>query len=127
MAKKDAQGTEAGVSLDPRVFLNPNGYTINWSYLGATVIGGTILAYFEGVARVVLAFANLLLSAPRGLASFFGDVIELVVGFPAVIVDRGWQAAIPFVQDAGIAGFVVAVAIVLATFYVVARVIDRAR
>lgn len=112
------------MSLDPRVFLS--GYSINWSYLGSVLIGGTILAYFEGIARVVLAFANLLLSVPRGLASFFSDVVELVVGFPAVIVDRGWQAAIPFVQDAGIAGFIVALGIVLATFYVVARVVDHA-
>lgn len=118
-------GSSGGGSLNPGEFLS--GYSINWGKLGLAVVGGTILAYFEGVARVVLAFANLVLSIPRWFATYYGDIVELVIGFPALIIDRSWQAALPFVQDAGIAGFIVALAIVLATTYVMALVIDRVR
>lgn len=104
-----------------------DGYRIRWRRLGLTVIGASILAYFEGVVRVILAVFEFLLAFPRGFASFAAAVIGVVIGLPGVILDRGFAAAVPFVLDAGVAGFVVAISIVLATIYVFRTVVSRVR
>jgi len=48
-----------------------------------------------------------------------------VAGLPAVLVERGFAASVPVVLDAGPAGYMVAIAIVLVTLYVAEVVISR--
>ena len=106
------------------VLLDDSG-RIRWRRLGEVSVGATIGAVLSGVASTVLALADVPIALLGGLTSFYGDLIEVVVGTPAVIVERGWLATVPYVLDAGPAGFLLAVVVSLATFYVIARVVDR--
>ena len=74
---------------------------------------------------MLLATVDLPLGLLSGLADFTGELVAVGVGFPVVFVQSGWTGAASFVADAGLAGFVVAVAIVLATLYPLSVVVDR--
>lgn len=111
MAKIPGDG--AGFSLTQFI----DGHRIRWAKVGIAVVGATILAYFEGIVRVLLAFFDQPIRLLGGLASFAGAVVSVVVGTPTVIVEQGWAAAIPFIVDAGLAGFVAALGVVLVAFY----------
>lgn len=100
---------------------------IRWGRLGEVSAGAAIGAVLSGVASVVLAFADVPIALLGGLSSFYGDLISVVAGTPAVIIERGWLATVPYVLDAGPAGFLLAVVVSLATFYIIARVVDRVR
>jgi hypothetical protein len=118
-------GSEELGLLEPERYVN--GPRIQWSVLLTTVFGAGVLAYFEGLVRVFFSIVDIPLALLGGLADFGGQVVDVVAGIPAAIIERGWAAAIPFVIDAGLAGFVVAVAVVLATFYSIEWVVSRVR
>lgn len=109
--------------VDLRRFLD--GYTIRWDRVGLAVVGAGIYAYLQGAAAVLLSLADLPIALLSGLANFLGTLVETAVALPAVIITRGWQAAAQVVLDAGIAGFLVAISIVLVTLYVVALVVNE--
>lgn len=113
----------SGSGGDP--FITDSG--IQWRNLLGTVFGGAVLAYFSGLASIILGIFDIPIALLSGLASFAGDVVTVVAGLPSVIVESGFAAAVPFVVDSGPAGFIVAVGIVLVTLYVVAEVVSRVR
>jgi hypothetical protein len=98
---------------------------IQWGNLLRMVFGGAVLAYFSGIVSVILGIFDIPIALLSGLASFGGEVVAVLAGLPVVIVESGFAAAVPFVVDSGPAGFVVAVAIVLVTLFVVAEVVSR--
>ncbi|WP_226023218.1 hypothetical protein [Halomicrobium salinisoli] len=102
-----------------------SGARIKWRRLGVALFGAGILAYFEGVVAVLLSLADVPLSLLGGLANFSGRFIGLVAGFPAALARGGWAGATQYVLEAGIAGYVFAIVIVLATTGTVAVVVSR--
>jgi hypothetical protein len=102
-----------------------SGTNIQWGRLLRTIFGAGVVAWFSGVASVILGFADIPLALLSGLASFGGEVVTVVVGLPVVVVRAGFGAAVPFVLNAGPAGFLVAVGISLVTLYIVAGVVSR--
>jgi hypothetical protein len=101
-----------------------NGADVEWARLGRTLVGATIGAWFTGLVSVLLGLSDLPLAVAEWLAGFLGKLVELVVGIPAGIVRGSWAPAAAFLEGTGPAGFVLALAIVLLTLYVVARVVN---
>jgi len=101
--------------------------TIDWRKLGLTLVGGGILAYFQGVAATLLSLADIPIGLLAGFADWLGRLVTLLVGYNSRKLWASWRAAGEFVADAGIAGFLVALAIVLTTLYIVAEVVSRVR
>lgn len=106
-------------------FLGGDGVSIQWRQLAVTLFGAGLLAYFEGAIRTFLSLADIPIGLLAGTLDFLGAYVSLSLGFPAVLINAGWAGAIPYVLEAGIAGYLVAITIVLLTMYVVAQVVDR--
>lgn len=106
-------------------FLADGGTRIRWGRVTEVGFGTVIGAMFSGIAALVLNLADVPLALIDGFGEFVGSVIAVVLGFPAVLVERGFAEAAAFVVEAGIAGYLVAVGIALATLYVIAGVLDR--
>jgi len=104
-----------------------SGASIQWGRLGLSLVGATILAYFRGIVEAFLSLADIPIALLSGLADFAGELVTLVAGFPAVIVRGSWRGAIEYVTSAGIAGYVLAIAVVLLSTYFVAEVVSRVR
>jgi hypothetical protein len=115
----DGDGTTVGDFID--------GMSIRWQALLGSIVGASVLAYFQGVVSTILGLFDIPIALLSGLANFGGRVVTVVAGLPAVIVERGFAAAVPFVVDAGPAGFAAALGIVLVTLYIVEGVINRVR
>jgi hypothetical protein len=113
--------------VDWSQFTTDGGIRIDFARVAEVGVGTVISAVFTGWVSVVLGLADLPLALLGGLTDFGGRVIAVVAGLPAVIIERGFAAAVPFVVEAGIAGFLVAVAIVLGTLYSVEWVVSRVR
>ena len=111
--------------VDLSQFLTDGGTRIRWSRVSEVGVGGVLGAIFTGVASVILGIADVPIALLGGLSSFAGELLAIVAGLPAVIVSSGFRGAVPFVLEAGIAGYVVAIAIVLVTLYIVEEVISR--
>jgi hypothetical protein len=111
--------------VELRDFLTDGGTRIDFESVATTGVGAVFGAIFTGVASVVLGLADVPLALLSGLSDFLGAVVGVVAGLPSVIVSSGFAAAVPFVLDAGPAGYVVAIVIVLATLYVAERVVSR--
>lgn len=110
-----------------REYLGPDGVSIRWGYLGATLFGAGLLAWFEGAVATILATGGVLLTPGQWFASFAGAYIEALIGSYTLFIREGWAGAIPFVTSAGIAGYAVAITIVLLTVLPFAWVIARVR
>jgi len=110
-------------------YLNESGSRIgiNWGRLATTLLGASVLAYFEGAAAAVLSLFDIPIGLLGGLASFSGEFLGLLVGFPAALIRSGWSGAVPYVLDAGLVGYVFAIALVLVSLYLAMAVIRRAR
>jgi Zn-dependent membrane protease YugP len=104
-----------------------DGVTIRWRPLAVTLVGAGTLAFFEGIIATILSLADAPIGLFAGFADWLGQLVTLFVGFPASRLWWGWQEAADFVADAGIAGLLVALAIVLTTLYIVAEVVSRVR
>lgn len=104
-----------------------DGVRINWRRLSATIVFAGIFAWFEGVVAVILSLADLPIALISGLTNFYGELAGVVLGFPSVLVNQGFAATVPYVVDAGPAGFLFALVVVLATFYPIAWVISNVR
>lgn len=104
-----------------------DGAQIKWRKLGLSVVGATLIAYYRGLIRVVLSSADIPLSILSGFASFNAEIVRVITRAPAVMLDRGFMAAAGFVATAGPAGYVVALAITLASAYAFAKVAEYAR
>jgi hypothetical protein len=113
--------------VDLSQFLTDGGTRIRFGRVAEVGVGAVFGAIFTGFASVVLGLADIPIALLGGLASFAGDVIGVVAGLPATIVSSGFSAAVPFVLEAGPAGYVAAIGIVLATLYTVEWVISRVR
>ncbi|WP_424001190.1 hypothetical protein ACOZ4I_15700 [Haloarcula salina] len=108
-------------------YIAENGLSVRWGRLLSLIFGAGLFAYFQGAITAFLSLVNVPLGLLSGLASFLGTAASLVYGLPAVIIDRGFVAAIPYVTDAGLAGYVVAVGITLSALYPIAWVVNRVR
>jgi len=108
-----------------RDFLTADGTRIRFGRVAEVGVGAVIAALFTGTVSVVLGLADIPLALLGGLTDFLASVVAIVAGLPSVIVSRGFAAAVPFVLEAGIAGYVVAIAIVLVTLYVAEVVVNR--
>lgn len=108
-------------------FIAENGISIRWRRLATVLFGAGILAWFQGLISAFLSLVDIPLSLASGYAHFLGTMYSVVYGLPAVIINRGFAEAIPFVADAGPAGYLVALGIALATLFPIAWVISRVR
>jgi len=104
-----------------------DGVTIRWRRLAAAIVGASVLAYFEGIVATLLSLADIPISVLARLASFFGDLITVALSVPTSRISFGWAQAAPFVREAGILGFIVALLLVLLMLYIVAEVVSRVR
>lgn len=100
---------------------------IQWGNLLRTVFGGAILAWFSGIVSIILGIADIPIALIAGLGNFLGEVVTVMVRLPAVIIRSGFSAAVPFVLGSGLAGFAVAVGIVLLTVFVASEVLTSVR
>lgn len=103
-----------------------DGADVQWQRLGRTLVGAVFGAIFTGWASIVLGVADLVIRPLEWLAGFLGTLVEVLVGTPARLVEESFDGAVAFVLDAGPLAFVFAVAIVMLTLYVVARVVNVA-
>lgn len=104
---------------DGNQFTTDGGIGINWSRVTEVGVGTVFGAIFTGVVSIILGLADIPLALLGGLSDFLGTVVEVVAGLPALIMRGAWAETIPFILEAGIAGYVVAISIVLLTMYVV--------
>jgi hypothetical protein len=103
-----------------------NGGDIRVGLLATTIFGGAIAALLEGLTAFTLELGALFTLAPRGLAGFGSDLLTVVFGLLQLAARGAFLEAVPFVANAGIAGFVVGVGIVAVAGYAFAWVINRA-
>jgi hypothetical protein len=113
--------------VDLSQFLGPDGIRIRWARLAEVGLGTVVGAVFTGTVSVVLGLFDIPIALAGGFGNFLGELVGVLVGLPSVLVDRGFAAAIPFVLDAGPAGYVVALGISLTTLYIVSWVVSRGR
>lgn len=113
--------------VDWSQFTTDGGIRIDFARVTEVGVGTVFAAVVTGWVSVILGLADIPLALLGGLADFGGQVVAIVAGLPAVIIERGFAAAVPFVLDAGIAGFLVAVVIVLGTLYSLEWVVSRVR
>ena len=99
--------------------------TLLWGSILGTAVGSVVLAIFEGWITTILALLRVPVTWLQGLGDFFGAATRLIYGVPAAIISGSWDQVLPLVESAGILGFVVALAIVLTTLYIVAEVVSR--
>lgn len=111
--------------VDLTQYLGPDGVSIRWERVGAVLSIAGLFALVEGWVRVFFATVGIPVSILDGLGNFTATWYETVLALPAVILERGFVAAVPFVQDAGIAGFVAAITITLLTILPIAWVVNR--
>lgn len=104
-----------------------NGTQIRFRELFTAIFGASLLAYFSGVANFILSLADIPLQLLDFLAAYLGAVVTVIAGLPAVIIRDGFAAAIPFVVDAGPAGYFVALGIGLVTLFIVERGVNYVR
>lgn len=95
-----------------------DGARIQWGKLASVIVGSLVGAIFTGVLKVILRWADAVMGLLQGFAEFNAALVQLRFGVMADIVAQSWQNALAFVESAGPFAFVVAVAIVLTTFYV---------
>jgi hypothetical protein len=109
-------------------FFRSDEYTfLDFGRIAEVGIGTVIGAFFSGATALILALFDIPINLLAGLAGFGGEVVNIVVGIPAVLVDRGFVASVPFVLEAGPAGFVAALAVVLPPLFVLSWVVSRVR
>ncbi|QIO23088.1 hypothetical protein [Haloarcula sp. JP-L23] len=108
-------------------YIAENGVSIRWGRLLTVIFGAGVFAYFQGTISAFLSLVNVPLELLSGLTEFAATAVGVVYDLPAVVINRGFAAAVPYVADAGLAGYVVALTIVLATLYPIAWVVSRVR
>lgn len=113
--------------VDLSQFLTGDGTRIDFARVGEVSVGAVFGAIFTGWVGVILGLADVPIGLLGGLAEFLGDAVVIVAGLPSVLVERGFAGAVPFVLDAGPAGYVVAIGIVLVTLFTVEVVVSRVR
>jgi hypothetical protein len=106
-------------------FLIRDGTRIDFGRVTEVGVGTVFGALFTGIASVVLGLADIPLALLGSLTGFLSAVVTIVAGLPAVIIERGFLAAVPFVLDAGIAGYALAVGVVLLTLFSLEWVVSR--
>lgn len=108
-------------------YIGADGISIRWGRLLTVIFGAGILAAFRGWISAFLSLVDIPIALLSGFADFLGVMAAVVYGLPAVVIDQGFAATVPYVVDAGLAGYLVALAIVLATLYPIAWVVSRVR
>jgi len=108
-------------------YLGDDGIAIRWRRLFVEIVGATILAYFAGIVDIILSLANIPIALLSFLGNYYGQLIELVTDSFATVIFASFQGATQFIINAGPAGLVVAVIIVVATTYSIAEVVSRVR
>lgn len=95
-----------------------DGTSLRWDNLAKLVGGSFIVTGSVGFVRIqqgiVAAFTYLL----GGVAGFYSEAIETLLGWPAQVGIAAWNAATAFVTSFGVPGAVLAVTIGLVTLYV---------
>lgn len=109
-------------------FLNQaDGFTVpDFGRLAQVGVGATFGAFLTGVTSLVLGLFDVPISLLAGLADFLQQVVAVVVGFPGVLIERGFLAAWLFVIESGPAGLVIALGLGATAAYVFQWVISRA-
>jgi hypothetical protein len=111
--------------VDWSQFLTNGGTRIDFGRVAEVGVGTVFGAVFTGIVSVLLGLVDIPLALLGGLTDFLGRVVGIVAGLPAVIIERGFLAAVPFVLDAGIAGYALAVGVVLLTLFSLEWVVSR--
>lgn len=104
-----------------------NGGRVRWRLLGVTIVGGALFAFIEGVIAFLLALADIPVRLLGWLGSFLAALIDVVVGVYPLLVSGAFEESLAFVEGAGFAGYFVALAIGLATLFILSWVVSRVR
>lgn len=112
------RGWVAVVDLD-QFFQTSKRVRLDFGRIAEVAVGTIQGAIGVGVASVVLGIADIPIALLGGLANFGGDFVAVLAGLPAVLATASWQQTLAFINAAGVAGYVAAVAIVLVTLYII--------
>lgn len=104
--------------VDVDEFIGGGGTRIKWGKLLSVIVGATIGAFFQGIVRIMLRWMDASVALLEGVAEFATAVVQLRFGASAQILAQAWRNTLTVVEDAGLFAFVLAIAIVLTTFYV---------
>jgi hypothetical protein len=113
--------------VEPGDYIGANGIAIRWRRLFVEIVGATILAYVTGVVDIILSLADIPIGLLSFVAEWYATLVELVTGSLARILLSSARGAALWVRTTGLAGFLLAIIIVLATTYSVAEVVSRVR
>lgn len=109
-----------GRAVTPEMFVSEDG-SVSWNDLGSTIISVFILVFWYGPINLALAAGDAFTRVVGGTADYFAEFVRATIGAPGVHIAAAWGGAEEFVTDAGLLGYVVSLAIVLLTAYIVAR------
>lgn len=119
----DHSPTIPSVSTSDLVDKYVNGRSFDIVGLLGTLLGGVVLAVYDGVMRVILAAFDVPSALIDGLADWLSTFVWVLIGMPAAIVNGSFTELIATAGSAGIAGFAVGVVIVGFLMYEVAEVL----
>ncbi|WP_254271097.1 hypothetical protein [Haloarcula marina] len=108
-------------------YIAADGVSIKWRELGIVLFGAGIFAYVRGFVTAFLSLVDIPIGLLSGYTDFLAQAVGIVYGLPSVIIEQGFAEALPFVLDAGFAGYFVALGIVLVTLFPIAWVVSRVR
>lgn len=109
--------------VDPSRFTD--GGSVRWGALAGAVVGGAILAVYDGIIRVILAFRDFQLKPLEGIATFLASVVTVIVSGGGAVITGSFSEATEIATGAGPLAFAVSVLVVLSTLYVVAQGVSR--
>jgi len=100
-----------------------DGSSVEWKRVAQVIFGGALLAFYRSIAQFILEVRDAIAGLLGGVSSFYGELVRLVYGLPATVIAGSWASAEEFVAGSGPAGFIVALGIVLATFWIIQRLV----
>lgn len=110
---------DGGGGIDWRQFFqSEDGVFLDFGRIAEVGIGTIFGAFFTGATSLVLGVVDIPIALLGGFGDFLAVLVDVLVGVPTLILRGAWADTVPFILDAGIAGFVVALGIVLLTLYI---------
>ena len=98
-----------------------DGTTIRFRALATTAVGAVLLAWYEGLIRVILESGRQASRLVEGVGEFVAMAIRLILGTPALIIRGSYTETIAAAGSAGIAAYAVSVLAVAVLLWTVAQ------
>lgn len=76
-------------------------------------------------AETIFAIGDLIFAAPAFFAGYLENIIRLWANVGLAAVSGSWREALAFVNDAGIFGLVVSVGLVIGSWWIISKGVDR--